>query len=87
MKYKYGEVIITTKNIDDLQEKIEECKDLGYKLGDKPLEKIDSETSYRLIVNSDNYIDVEYLVRVEEYTTITLSEYKSGLDSSLIKGV
>lgn len=86
MKYKYGEVIITSKNIEEIEEKIKECREMGYKLGDKPIERLNSNVSYVLIVNSDNYIDVEYLVPVVEYTIVLQAEYIAGLDSSLIKG-
>lgn len=86
MKYKYGEVIITTKNREDIISKINECRALGYKLGDKPAEKIPDNISYVLVVNSDNYIDVEYLVPVVEHTIISLAEYNLGAESGLIKG-
>lgn len=86
MRYKYGEVIITTKHREDIINKISECIALGYKLGDEPAEKIPENVSYVLIVNSDNYIDVEYLVPAVEHTIISLAEYNLGAESGLIKG-
>ena len=77
MKYKYGEVILESKDSETINEKMMECLGLGYKQGDTPMEGINTEKySYALIVNSDNYIDVEYKVPVIEYTYVSKSELK-----------
>lgn len=83
-KYEYGEIILKSKNLDEIQAKFNELCEQGYKKGDMPMSDLDIDNySYVIVLNSDNYIDVEYEVPIIEHTILSKAELKYKLGEIL----
>mgnify|MGYP001575691822 CR=1 FL=1 len=79
MKYKYGEIVLESKDFKEFRNTMMNLSTKGYKIGDWPLRNLNTELcTYCIIVNDDNYLDVEYRVPVNETRIITESELTRG---------
>ena len=55
MKYRYGDVIYRGHDKNEVERIIRECREMGFKLGDKPNYELPYEIG--IVLNDDNYID------------------------------
>lgn len=65
MLYQYGDIVLETHSIQDVSAMQEHLvKNHGFRLGETASETTLELFHYVLIVNSDNYLDVEYRFRI-----------------------
>jgi len=83
--YQYGEVILESKSKTEIMNKLTELKEKhGYKVGDLPAESLNLDKyTYVLILNSDDYVDVEYKVPIVDYKIINYEELRMLKESGI----